>query len=90
MPRKYDIVLTSETIYESNNISSLMQLMKKILIAGGCAYVAAKTHYFGCSGGIEQFRRECEAEGCTVEVVYVHGDTVRREILKVMFNEVEL
>lgn len=83
--KKYDVILSSETIYDADNITSLVKLMKEIVAPNGCAFIAAKKNYFGCTGGIEEFQRVCTDESCHTEIVFVHDETVRREILKVSF-----
>jgi hypothetical protein len=80
-------VLTSETIYEAAYIPSLIKLIKQILVPGGFALIAAKTNYFGCTGGIQQLKNVCLAEGCHLECVYTHEVTVRREILKLTLTQ---
>ncbi|XP_030383501.1 histidine protein methyltransferase 1 homolog isoform X2 [Scaptodrosophila lebanonensis] len=52
---KYNIILTSETIYNIENQQKLLDTLKKRLALGGVVLVAAKSHYFGVGGGLEQF-----------------------------------
>ncbi|EDW63849.1 histidine protein methyltransferase 1 homolog [Drosophila virilis] len=51
---KYDIILTSETIYNMENQQKLLDTFKKRLKSDGIVLVAAKSHYFGVGGGLEQ------------------------------------
>ena len=83
--KKYDMILTSETIYETNNLPSLVHLIKELLQPKGIVLVAAKSNYFGCSGSLSQFLTVYEQiiPNCTFETVFVDTSSVRREIIKV-------
>lgn len=52
---KYDLILTSETIYNIENQQKLLDTFKERLRIEGIIFVAAKSHYFGVGGGLEQF-----------------------------------
>ncbi|EDW03736.1 histidine protein methyltransferase 1 homolog [Drosophila grimshawi] len=52
---KYDLILTSETIYNVENQQKLLDTFSKRLKADGIVLVAGKSHYFGVGGGLEQF-----------------------------------
>lgn len=52
---KYDVIVTSETIYNPSNQQKLLHLMKNTLKPNGKIYVAAKSYYFGVGGSIQQF-----------------------------------
>lgn len=52
---KYDLILTSETIYNIENQPKLLDTFKERLRTDGIILVAAKSHYFGVGGGLEQF-----------------------------------
>ncbi|KAJ3320618.1 Histidine protein methyltransferase 1 [Boothiomyces sp. JEL0866] len=77
---KYDVILTSETIYEAESIPSLLELIKQLLAPNGAAFVAAKHNYFGCTGSIAIFKQACTE--FNMEPVFIHSDGVRREIIK--------
>ncbi|KAH8392926.1 hypothetical protein KR215_010988 [Drosophila sulfurigaster] len=53
--KKYDIILTSETIYNIENQQKLLDTLRKRLHPDGNILIAAKSHYFGVGGGLEQF-----------------------------------
>lgn len=54
---KYDLVLTSETIYCVDSQPKLLELIKKHVKPGtGRALVAAKSHYYGVGGSMEMFK----------------------------------
>ncbi|CAG8776976.1 14537_t:CDS:2, partial [Cetraspora pellucida] len=60
---KYDIILSSETIYNLNSIPKLYNVIKHALkYPNGVAYIATKTIYFGVGGGILPFRQLIEKE----------------------------
>ncbi|KAI8616753.1 hypothetical protein BC830DRAFT_1116790 [Chytriomyces sp. MP71] len=52
---KYDMILTSETIYSTESHQKLHNVMRRSLTPGGHILVAAKKTYFGCSGDLLQF-----------------------------------
>ncbi|XP_019646721.1 PREDICTED: histidine protein methyltransferase 1 homolog [Branchiostoma belcheri] len=81
---KYDVILTSETIYNTDSYQKLHDLMKSTLAPHGTIYLAAKTHYFGVGGGtrlFEEFVRKEDVFRSEVSKVYSEG--VNREILKI-------
>ncbi|ORX78105.1 hypothetical protein K493DRAFT_285064, partial [Basidiobolus meristosporus CBS 931.73] len=79
---KYDVLLTSETIYSVESHLKLYNLIKALLKRGGVAYVAAKSMYFGCNGSVLLFRQLVEREAqFKVTTVYTVEERVRREIL---------
>lgn len=85
MSEKYDLVLTSETIYDSNSYVSLLRLMKNVVKPNGIVLVAAKAVYFGCSGSIQSFKDVCQHEHplCEIETVFINEVNVRREVLRI-------
>lgn len=52
---KYDLILTSETIYNIDNQQKLLDTLQLRLKSTGIVLVAAKSHYFGVGGGLQQF-----------------------------------
>ncbi|KAJ1493896.1 hypothetical protein T484DRAFT_1609845 [Baffinella frigidus] len=53
--KKYDLVLTAETIYEEKASHRLLLCIDKLLAPSGVAYVAAKSYYFGVGGSTRGF-----------------------------------
>lgn len=53
----FDLILTSETIYNSCNYTSLLNIFKECLLKSTRAFVllSAKTYYFGCGGNLFEF-----------------------------------
>lgn len=54
---KYDIILTSETIYNTAYYAALHQVLHKLLDPDGVIYLATKSHYFGVGGGFLLFQK---------------------------------
>ncbi|XP_071446327.1 histidine protein methyltransferase 1 homolog [Hetaerina americana] len=85
--KKYDVILSSETIYNSDNHWKLVRVLKSLLKKSGVAFIAAKTFYFGVGGGLRQFEKLLAEEGnMDVSVCWKCSDGVQREILKVQFK----
>jgi len=54
----YNLILSSETIYNSENYKSLLDLFKKCLIKKeneAFVLLSSKTYYFGCGGNLSAF-----------------------------------
>ena len=85
---KYDLILTSETIYAEESHPKLYATIKNSLKRnGGRALVAAKTFYFGVGGDILSFRQLIEKDDVfDVKVVFSAQAFVRREILELTFK----
>lgn len=79
---KYDLILTSETIYNLENQDTLLALFQKCLKEGGSVLVAAKIHYFGVGGGVRQFESVAEKSSWTTETVVKIESEVKREIIR--------
>lgn len=80
----FDIILTSETIYNECNYDKLISLFVDRLSKDGAAYVAAKTYYFGVGGGVRQFEQNVQQNGkLNCEVSWKSTGGIQREILKI-------
>lgn len=53
--RRYDVVLSSDTIYAAEQVDSLATCLLDVLCVGGIAFIAGKTYYFGVGGGTQEF-----------------------------------
>ncbi|KAG8724559.1 hypothetical protein FRC09_017268 [Ceratobasidium sp. 395] len=86
----YDLVLTSETIYQPTSLGSLVRLLRDAVGTGGhtICLVAAKLVYFGVGGGIKEFRRALTSDDIkgTTENVWDFREGVGRSILRVRFT----
>ncbi|XP_039255494.2 histidine protein methyltransferase 1 homolog [Styela clava] len=49
---KYDVILSSETIYNTAYYSKLHSFLEKFLKRDGVIYMGSKSHYFGVGGGV--------------------------------------
>eukprot|EP00123_Amoebidium_parasiticum_P010483 comp20136_c0_seq1/m.24880 comp20136_c0_seq1/g.24880 ORF comp20136_c0_seq1/g.24880 comp20136_c0_seq1/m.24880 type:complete len:292 (-) comp20136_c0_seq1:17-892(-) len=81
---KYDIIVTSETIYNLDTQPGLYAAIKGALrhTPSAVAYVAAKTHYFGVGGSTVSFRALVQGDGhMHVGVCAKSAEGVNREIL---------
>lgn len=84
---KFDLILSSETIYNEENYSKLLHLFKRCLAKDGKVIVACKSHYFGVGGGSDSFKDFVEQEGSFRCQVVKQVDTpLRRDILELMSN----
>ncbi|KAM6916183.1 histidine protein methyltransferase 1 homolog [Xenentodon cancila] len=52
---KFDIIFTSETIYNTAYYPALHETLHKLLAPEGVVYLATKSHYFGVGGGLHLF-----------------------------------
>lgn len=81
---KYDIVLTSETIYSIDSQPKLIELIKKhIKPCTGKVFVAAKSHYFGVGGSMDAFKTLIKNDGffkCT-SCMTVTNCSIPREVI---------
>ncbi|KAG8716999.1 hypothetical protein FRC08_008367 [Ceratobasidium sp. 394] len=87
----YDLILTSETIYQPASLPSLVRLLRDATGTGdqSVCLVAAKLVYFGVGGGIEEFERALDEDKVKgrMESVWDHREGVGRSILRVRFDE---
>ncbi|PSN42083.1 hypothetical protein C0J52_13015 [Blattella germanica] len=84
---KYDYILTSETIYNSDNHIKLLNVFKHCLNVDGTVLLAAKTYYFGVGGGTRQFESLLAEDGTMRSIVsWKCPEGVQREILRIQFN----
>lgn len=89
----YDLVLTSETVYELASLDSLVALLDKASFRGDKTecLVACKRIYFGVGGGELEFRRRCEERGAGVATAWGEGEGqgrkgVGRVVMKVQWQ----
>jgi len=80
---KFDLILTSETIYNIENQEKLVNIFRNFTKVGGEILVAAKTFYFGVGGGVRQFEELLKRSGLRVQTAKKYEDGVKREILQI-------
>lgn len=62
--RRFDLVLSADTIYSGASIGKLWALTRDLLEPeGGLALIAAKSYYFGVGGSVAQLKAAVEADG---------------------------
>ncbi|XP_008823119.1 histidine protein methyltransferase 1 homolog [Nannospalax galili] len=84
---KYDLILTSETIYNPDYYSTLHQTFLRLLGKKGRVLLASKAHYFGVGGGVHLFRKFVEEkdvfETRTLEII---DDSLKRFLIEITFK----
>ncbi|EDW54091.1 histidine protein methyltransferase 1 homolog [Drosophila sechellia] len=84
---KYDLILTSETIYNIANQQKLLDTFAGRLKSDGVILVAAKSHYFGVGGGLEQFSENIRlGNAFQSESVWQADENLKRGILQLKFK----
>jgi hypothetical protein len=79
---KYDLILTSETIYNPENYVKLLKFFKSRLAKGGKVFLSAKSYYFGVSGNVLDFCKLLESDGnFEHDIVWKSSEGLQREIL---------
>ncbi|XP_044729570.1 histidine protein methyltransferase 1 homolog [Chrysoperla carnea] len=87
--KKFDMILTSETIYNVDNYEKLHSVFEKTLSENGIIFLAAKSYYFGVGGGTRQFEEFLKKKNIFIsEVVWKFTGGVNREILKIFLFEI--
>lgn len=82
-PASYDIILTSETIYNIDMQCLLYDIIKHSVKPDGVVFVAAKSYYFGVGGSTEQFLDfVCKDGVFDISIVSTYSNGVKREIIK--------
>ena len=84
----YDLILTSETIYNTSHYETIIDIFDFCLSPSGVILLAAKVNYFGVGGGLRQFEdslnsRNNQRPRWSYKTVKVHGDHVKREVLEI-------
>lgn len=86
--KKFDVILTSETIYNPDHYEKLLNVLKSKLKPDGVVYLAAKIYYFGVGGGLRFFEDVVRKDAVlNSEVVWKCTDGVQREIIKLRFSD---
>ncbi|XP_068950854.1 histidine protein methyltransferase 1 homolog [Petaurus breviceps papuanus] len=84
---KFDVILTSETIYNPSYYSALHQTLADLLDENGEVFLASKAHYFGVGGGVHLFQKFIEErnvfETTTLKVI---DEGLNRILIKITFK----
>ncbi|NXX15620.1 MET18 methyltransferase, partial [Podargus strigoides] len=84
---KYDIILTSETIYNPDYYSALHDTLAQLLDKNGRVYLASKVHYFGVGGGIHLFEKFTEERNVfRTSIVKIIDKGLHRYIMEMAFK----
>jgi len=87
----FDLIITTETIYNSEATPRLWQLIKQQLRRpSGVCLVAAKSYYFGVGGSVAEFCALVRADGrfeCETLRTFEDGASNRREVLQVTWRD---
>lgn len=81
----YDVVLSSETIYNESNYSCLHDYLNTVTKSNGVIYMSAKSHYFGVGGGVCSWIEFVKCKGIfTVNIVKDIDANLKRHILRLV------
>ncbi|CAH1396750.1 unnamed protein product [Nezara viridula] len=84
----YDVILTSETIYQPKAYLKLHELFKNCLKPNGIIILAAKSYYFGVGGSLGEFLSFIENEKIfTHKNVWYSNEGIKREIVELRFRK---
>ncbi|NXN46691.1 MET18 methyltransferase, partial [Rhinoptilus africanus] len=84
---KYNIILTSETIYNPDYYTALHDTLAKLLDKNGRVYLASKAHYFGVGGGIYLFEKFVEERKVfRTSIVKIIDKGLQRNIMEMAFK----
>lgn len=82
----YNVVLTSETVYDVDNLPHLVKLLKEASHptpkSGDLTLVACKRVYFGVGGGEVAFKSVVETDDGQVENLWTGGSGVERTVMR--------
>nr|XP_057914039.1 histidine protein methyltransferase 1 homolog [Doryrhamphus excisus] len=85
---KYDIILTSETIYNTAYYPALHDALHKLLAAHGVVYLATKAHYFGVGGGLHLFETFVVERGVfSLDHLWDSEDGLQRHVVVLRFKK---
>lgn len=85
---KYDVILTSETIYNPDYYGALHDTLSQLLDRNGRVYLASKAHYFGVGGGIYLFEKFIEERKVfRISTVKVIDKGLKRFIMEMAFKD---
>lgn len=82
---RFDVLLSSETIYDERYYGSIANVLRKTLKDDGYALFACKEIYFACTGNLFLFKEFMIKSGFSVSVVWQNGASngLKRVILKI-------
>ncbi|NXT94632.1 MET18 methyltransferase, partial [Anhinga rufa] len=85
---KYDVILTSETIYNPDYYGALHDTLAQLLDKNGRVYLAGKAYYFGVGGGIYLFEKFIvERNVFRTSIVKIIDKGLQRCIMEIAFKD---
>ncbi|KAM9365765.1 histidine protein methyltransferase 1 homolog [Pholidichthys leucotaenia] len=85
---KYDIIFTSETIYNTAYYPALHETLHRLLAPDGLVYLATKSHYFGVGGGLHLFQTFVEERGIfSLDHVWEWEEGLKRHVVVLRFKK---
>lgn len=82
---QYDLVLSSETIYNESNYDALHDYLNTVTKSDGVVLMSAKSHYFGVGGGVQSWVDFVTQKGVfTVDIVKDIDTNLKRHILRLI------
>lgn len=87
-PPKYDLIFTSETIYNTAYYPALHETLRKLLAPDGLVYLATKSHYFGVGGGLHLFETFVEQRDVfSVDHLWDGEEGLQRHVVVLRFKK---
>ncbi|KAM5236582.1 histidine protein methyltransferase 1 homolog [Ctenodactylus gundi] len=85
---KYDLILTSETIYNPDYYQTLHQTFLRLLDKNGQVLLASKAHYFGVGGGIHLFQKYVEERDVfQIRTLEITDEGLKRFLIEMTFKD---
>ncbi|XP_034408129.1 histidine protein methyltransferase 1 homolog [Cyclopterus lumpus] len=85
---KYDIIFSSETIYNTAYYPALHKTLNKLLAPDGLVYIATKSHYFGVGGGLHLFETFVEQRGIfSLDHLWDSEEGLQRHVVVLRFRK---
>ncbi|CAG6017270.1 unnamed protein product [Menidia menidia] len=85
---KFDVIFTSETIYNTEHYHALHQSLHRLLAPDGLVYLATKAHYFGVGGGLHLFEAFVKQRGVfSLDRVWDGEEGLQRHVVVLRFKK---
>uniref|UniRef100_A0A3Q2Q919 protein-histidine N-methyltransferase n=1 Tax=Fundulus heteroclitus TaxID=8078 RepID=A0A3Q2Q919_FUNHE len=87
---KFDIIFTSETIYNTCHYPALHETLHRLLAPSGLVYLATKSHYFGVGGGLHLFETFVEQRGVFhLDRLWDGAEGLQRHVVVLRFKQLK-
>lgn len=88
LTKKFDIILSAETIYCIDYYERLHAILQHALCESGSIYIAAKSFYFGVGGGVHLWEEFVKSKGIfAINAVQNVDAPLKRHVLKMKFKK---